>query len=252
MSSLRDAVRQDLRLRMEEQPCDDDAVFSPIATHPAPGSQHEFAEDEEDREEEIQENDVVLDDDGLAPSNEWMSQAVEPNKPEKPVVEPNKPEQPVVEPNKPEQPVVEPTKPEKSVVEPKKPEQPVVEPKKPEQPVESKPDEIGLRHQESIEFAASDVEEPAEGPFKRPSAKLAPKAKTAAKKRPAAAPPTGSSKKRPASAVECETEETEKPSGPRSVMDVWPWVDIPDGPHLRECKVGEDWQAGLPTQFAVY
>ena len=282
MSSLRDAVLQDLRFRMEERPCDDDAaVPSPFATRPAPGTQEdELAEDEEGMEEELQAYDAVVEDEQLQepPSNSWMKvpsygeQPVEPQ-PEQDAVAPIL-EQPV-EP-KAEQPV----KPEPDAVAPIL-EQPV-EPKA-EQPVKPKPDAVeqkpdseqppapsgsGVNRQESIEFAASDVEEAPEEPStsKKPSAnfKAPPKAKTeapmkrpaagpaASMKRPAAGPGGGSAKKRPASAVECETEEKEKPSGPRSVMDIWPWVDIPDGPHLRECKVGKDWQAGLPTQFAVY
>ena len=258
MSSLRDAVRQDLRFRMEERPCDDDAaVPSPIATCPAPGTQEdELAEDEEGMEEELQAYDAVVEDEQLQepPSNSWMKV---PSYDEQPV-EPQ-PEQDAVAPIL-EQPV------EPKAEQPVKPEPDAVE-QKPDSEQPPAPSGSGVNRQESIEFAASDVEEAPEEPStsKKPSAnfKAPPKAKTeapmkrpaagpAAMKRPAAGPGGGSAKKRPASAVQSETEEKEKPSGPRSVMDIWPWVDIPDGPHLRECKVGEDWQAGLPTQFAVY
>ncbi len=259
MSSLRDAVREDLRLRMTEKDSDGCDVGSPIATHPAPGSveDDEFAEDGEEEH-------VVLDEeqlpDGPAEPFDWTlpSEPVEPSLPSQPV-EPSPPSDPPKQPVEPS-----PPSPPKQPVEPSPP-------SPPKQPVgPSLSSDSGkqatppaIRALETTEFEASEVEEDAkseEPSLKKPAANTKEKKTKQTKqtmKRPSATKSAGSGigqKKRPAAAVEreeatVEPAEKEKP-GPRSIMDSWPWVEVPDGPHLRECKVGEDWKAGLPTKNA--
>ena len=289
---LKDAVRQDLRLRMEQPPSDGEFCGTPTPTHQAPGSSDGNECEDEGGEEEVAEPDP------FAEAADLTSRTVPPPDPFRVPADASTSKD---GPDASEAPEVVPAPLQDGGVVPEDSQLQEVDPAPLQDggvvPEASKPQEVdpaplqdggvvpeasqpqnrgpnrgvaaaesqqvppvgtsGVRTLDSTEFAASEPEEtPApespEHPKKRPSAvkvspkKLKPEKKPKAKpekmKKPSAAP---TAKKRPAAAVDVSHEEgegTQKKS--QSLLDCWPWVDAPDGPHLRECVVGE-WKAGL-------
>ena len=231
--TLKDAVREDLRRRMEQPNSDgeiESAALSPIATRPAPGSSCDEGEGEEE-EDAFDELDELTSERDRVPPWTSTSQRVPPPDPQEKVP--------------PVQALVPPPDPQDKV--------------SPVEPREVSPGAPKVRALGSTEFEASEPEESAPtppDPQKKPAARVTPKKsekKTEKEpsdkmKRPAAAT---SAKKRPAAAIDQEDGEgmQKKTQGSQSVLDSWPWVDVPDGPHLRECMVGEEWKAGLPYCF---
>ena len=279
--TLKDAVREDLRRRMEQPNSDgeiESAALSPIATRPAPGSSCDEGEGEEE-EDAFDELDELTSERDRVPPWTLTSQRVPPPDPQEKVPAPWDRAPPPERQDKvpPVQALVPPPDPQEKVppvqalVPPPErqdkvpPVQALVPPPDPQdkvspvEPREVSPGAPKARALGSTEFEASEPEESAPtppDPQKKPAARVTPKKsekKTKKEpsdkmKRPAAAT---SAKKRPAAAIDQEDGEgmQKKTQGSQSVLDSWPWVDVPDGPHLRECMVGEEWKAGLPYCF---